>query len=72
MSVSKIKVSNVNSTDIDVNSTKVTFTIFLDRGEENLCYAFLVIQMCNRVTIPRTKTSLLFDHWSVASTPSMM
>ena len=50
MSISMIKVSNVDSSDIYVDSslksTKVTLTTFLGmcKGEENLFYALPVIQ----------------------------
>ena len=51
MSISMIKVSKVDSINIDVDSsvksTKVTFTVFLGKRapEENLFHAFPVIQI---------------------------
>ena len=48
MSIPMIKVSNVDSTDIDVDflvkSAKATFTIFLGIREKKPVYDFLVIQ----------------------------
>ena len=77
MSISMIKVSNVDFTDIDVDSlvksTKATFTIFLGIRERKACFMpSQICKICNHVTVSQKKISLLFDNFSIAPIPSMM